>query len=367
MINGKARHSQSQGSVERCNRDIENMLACWQRDNKSTNWSYGLQFVQYAKNARHHTGIGRSPFMALMGYDAKLGVQTLNLDKEILEGVEDEEQLESLLSGSVGNLDESFNNNDDDGRSGAAENMSAPTEVQDPASDEIIIAASEPVVPNMEISLSDINEDEIVMELCFSCQGDFDEVTFHDSKSCASCGKFCHNSCLTENDCRLCHMEKNIVRQRQGAKRKQQDQADKMLERSTKRFKEAEINGTVLVPIPDVDRGRCDYPNLKAIVLEQHPNGHLWKLGCESGVLDQWYSRNQFQPTTTKFMTVSEVPLEKEISLRAAAKAESISGGQGFSRCQCTGNCKTKRCKCFKSNVKCNSKCHNQRSCTNKD
>ena len=66
-------------------------------------------------------------------------------------------------------------------------------------------------------------------------------------------------------------------------------------------------------------------------------------------------------------MTVSEVPLEKEISLRAAAKAESISGGQGFSRCQCTGNCKTKRCKCFKSNVKCNSKCHNQRSCTNKD
>ena len=51
MINGKARHSQSQGSVERCNRDIENMLACWQKDNSSNNWAHGLQFVMYAKNA----------------------------------------------------------------------------------------------------------------------------------------------------------------------------------------------------------------------------------------------------------------------------------------------------------------------------
>ena len=33
MVNGKARHSQSQGSVERCNRDVEAMLACWRHDN----------------------------------------------------------------------------------------------------------------------------------------------------------------------------------------------------------------------------------------------------------------------------------------------------------------------------------------------
>ena len=85
MINGKARHSQSQGSVEHCNRDIENMLGCWQTDSDSNKWSYGLQFVMFAKNACHHSGIGRSPFMAQMGYEAQLGVQILNLDKDILE------------------------------------------------------------------------------------------------------------------------------------------------------------------------------------------------------------------------------------------------------------------------------------------
>ena len=133
-----------------------------------------------------------------------------------------------------------------------------------------------------------------------------------------------------------------------------------MVEHSTKRFKPAEVGDTVLVPIPDVERGRCQYPNLKAIVLESHPEGHIWKLGCKSGVLDQWYSRNQF-------MSVADVALETEISLRTAAKQESMGGGQGYFKCNCTGNCQTKRCKCFKANLKCNSRCHNRRCCTNKD
>ena len=128
-----------------------------------------------------------------------------------------------------------------------------------------------------------------------------------------------------------------------------------------------EVGDTVLVPIPDLDRGRCEYPNLKGIILEMHPNGSMWKIGCKSGVLDQWYSRNQFQPTLEKFMNVEDVDIEKEVSLRAAARAESIGGGQGYFLCNCTGNCKTKRCKCYKDNLKCNSRCHNQRSCCNKD
>ena len=97
MVNGKARHSQSQGSVERCNRDIENMVACYLRDNNTTKWAEALQFVQYSKNARHHTGIGRSPFMAHLGFEAQLGVQTLNLDKEITNGIMTEEELSQIL------------------------------------------------------------------------------------------------------------------------------------------------------------------------------------------------------------------------------------------------------------------------------
>ena len=93
MINGKPRHSQSQGSVERANQDVEKILNCWKVDNKSTAWSKGLRFVQYMKNARMHSGIGRTPFEAHFGFKAKLGIECLDLDKTLLNSVKSDEEL----------------------------------------------------------------------------------------------------------------------------------------------------------------------------------------------------------------------------------------------------------------------------------
>ena len=50
IVHGKPRHSQSQGSVERANQDIENMLACWMGDNNTDKWSDGLKVIQFKKN-----------------------------------------------------------------------------------------------------------------------------------------------------------------------------------------------------------------------------------------------------------------------------------------------------------------------------
>ena len=97
MINGKPRHSQSQGSVERANQDVEKMLNAWKTDNKRKDWSKGLRYVQYAKNQRKHSGIGVSPFEAQMGFKALLGVDCLRLDDEILEGITEEHELDALF------------------------------------------------------------------------------------------------------------------------------------------------------------------------------------------------------------------------------------------------------------------------------
>ena len=56
MVRGKPRHSQSQGSVERCNQDVESILACWMKENNSSHWAQGLRFVQFQKNNRFHKG-----------------------------------------------------------------------------------------------------------------------------------------------------------------------------------------------------------------------------------------------------------------------------------------------------------------------
>ena len=61
LVNGRARHPQSQGSVERANADIKKILATWMRENKSTKWSIGIKFVQLKKNHSFHTANKCSP------------------------------------------------------------------------------------------------------------------------------------------------------------------------------------------------------------------------------------------------------------------------------------------------------------------
>ena len=69
IVHGKPRHPQSQGSVERANCDIKDMLIAWMSDNDTRNWTVGLMFVQFQKNSSHHTGIKSSPFVSLFGAD----------------------------------------------------------------------------------------------------------------------------------------------------------------------------------------------------------------------------------------------------------------------------------------------------------
>lgn len=97
LVHGKPRHSQSQGSVERANRDVEAILACWQKDNNCTKWSEGLRFVQWQKNTRHHSGIGRSPYEAFYGQKPQLGVAAYNLPEEAQSNLLTEEQLEEAF------------------------------------------------------------------------------------------------------------------------------------------------------------------------------------------------------------------------------------------------------------------------------
>jgi len=98
IVHGKPRHPQSQGSVERLNCDVKDMLIAWLGDNKSTNWPIGLKFVQFAKNASHHSAINQTPYEALFGSKPRVGLQSLPLPYEILEKLTSEDDLQAALS-----------------------------------------------------------------------------------------------------------------------------------------------------------------------------------------------------------------------------------------------------------------------------
>jgi hypothetical protein len=84
IVHGRPRHPESQGSIERSNQNVENMLRAWMKDNKSKKWSVGLKFVQFQKNSSYHRIIGRSPYKALFGCELKVGLMTSNLPQEVL-------------------------------------------------------------------------------------------------------------------------------------------------------------------------------------------------------------------------------------------------------------------------------------------
>ena len=67
IVHSKPRMPQSQGSIERANGDIKDMLICWMDDHNSTDWTTGITFVQFMKNSSHHTGIGMSPLKGMFG------------------------------------------------------------------------------------------------------------------------------------------------------------------------------------------------------------------------------------------------------------------------------------------------------------
>lgn len=108
IVHGKPRHSQSQGSVERSNRDVEDILRAWMTENNTSRWSEGLRFVQFQKNNGLHTAIKQSPYHAMFGREAKIGLKnsaippeifaSLHTEDDVLEAVNDSSNVDDLLS-----------------------------------------------------------------------------------------------------------------------------------------------------------------------------------------------------------------------------------------------------------------------------
>ena len=98
LVHGKPRHPQSQGSVERANCDIKDMLVAWMSDNNTTDWTVGLKFVQFQKNSSYHSEIKRTPFAALFGSDAKVGLTTSALPHEVICKLQSEDDLISVIT-----------------------------------------------------------------------------------------------------------------------------------------------------------------------------------------------------------------------------------------------------------------------------
>lgn len=349
MVHGKPRYPQSQGSVERANGDIKDMLVAWLTDNESQDWVAGIKFVQFQKNSSHHAGIKRSPYSALFGNEARVGLTTSSLPREILDNLESEQDLARLDLASA----ESPAPSTDTGLT-SVEPTPLASSLDEPvptafSSDEPAPTASSSAEPApTAISSAETGPSST-------------DTTSNSSESAPP------SATETDNDLTV-HVER-IKRARKAASAGQLSQAERMVKRSRVDFKSGEVGDNVAVPVPLVDRGRGDARNILGVILNRDISTDTYTIGVKAGVLKGGFSRNQFDLCPQRLLNNEDICLDKVISLRSAVIAESASGGQGFTKCNCVHGkkrCGTNKCSCFRNDLKCNSKCHSSLTCPNK-
>ncbi|XP_037782005.1 uncharacterized protein LOC119578505 [Penaeus monodon] len=75
------------------------MLVTWLADINSQDWSAGIRFVQFQKNAAHHSGIKCSPYSAMFGCEARVGLTSSPLPTEVISRLESRDDLIAVMSG----------------------------------------------------------------------------------------------------------------------------------------------------------------------------------------------------------------------------------------------------------------------------
>ena len=97
------------------------MLVTWMADNDSQDWPTGIKFVQFQKNSALHSGIKCSPYSAMFGCEARVGLVTSSLPMEVIARMETEEDIRAITP----NRPHSDNDNSLSQTAGVANQMQA--------------------------------------------------------------------------------------------------------------------------------------------------------------------------------------------------------------------------------------------------
>ena len=122
------------------------------------------------------------------------------------------------------------------------------------------------------------------------------------------------------------------------------------------------------MPIADVDRAKVDHRNLLGVVTALESEDGV-RIRTIHGALDGVFYRNQYTVAPQKFLRIGDTTAQPKLSVRQAAKLESIVGGQGMAKCFCAAGgarCRSSACSCWRLKRQCNSRCHPNLACHNK-
>jgi hypothetical protein len=234
IVHGKPRHPQSQGSVERANYDIKDMLVAWMSENDTADWTVGVKFVQFRKNSSFNAGIKQSPYATLFGIEARIGLTSSSLPHDVIQKLQTEDDLLAILSSSSTQPD------------------TQPLPEMTPPLLETTQPLPETTQPLPETTQPLLETPQPLSE-------------------------------TTQPLLETTQPTSSIDKKRKLAIAAQQKQAERVVKRSRVIMKDCTVGDNVAVPIPSVDRGRGDPRNILGVILAVE-NGQ-YTIGCPSGIL----------------------------------------------------------------------------------
>ena len=192
----------------------------------------------------------------------KVGLKTSNLPDHAINDIFVEEELEKIISGQDG------------------DEQNDPTE--DPTVEENVL----PDITDAEGSALEIQEE--------TCEEDVPSTEMVTKIPCSPS---------------ICAQRRNkITEKRKIVKSNLQTQAFKMTRLTRAKFPQGKVGDTVKVRVPDVDRGRCDSRNILGVTMEADVTKDLYRIGTKDGILNLWYTRNQFSTCTEGTVNIEDVP-----------------------------------------------------------
>ena len=354
VINGRPRHSQSQGLVERGNREVEKKLTNMKNEAGITGnkypWSSWLSECMFNMNMQTSSTTNETPYHLVFGvappsHEGVLGSRVL-----------DEEEMDDIDEISV-----------------ASDDVTAGTTSEAVHVGEEISA----VMDDVDVgTTSEAGKDEAMDHFSMSFMFDDDEdngdvtpainVTDEDVAPAAN-GTDEDNDGVTPADNVTDEepwepvyntvQEETVTSIRRAVKRKAQESTEKAAKRFANQynkklkacpdFKEGD---TISVLIPPNERSSTDLPRLPGVVIEaKGTSSRLYTIGTAHGILNIGYRTADLQIYSGQV----DIQRDKTITLRKAVMLTNPTTLHTTKSCKCKGKCDTLRCPCKKSQITC--------------
>ena len=98
LVHGRARHSESQGGVERLNQTVQRRLAAWRKDNKDASWArVGIKVVQWGINTVVTKATDKVPYEYVFGQPPMCGLSDLPLSVQLIQNLKSEDDIEAAV------------------------------------------------------------------------------------------------------------------------------------------------------------------------------------------------------------------------------------------------------------------------------